>query len=118
MKKYFTLIYQAHLDAYSDPMMEVDSEPVLRQLQDEINSIIENKEYYDEIVEALGEVLSGKREAYDFGYEVYNFDCDKDDCDVTEYLTKKLGTFRTRDVYDMLKYFQQYRDDFYARRNV
>lgn len=54
MKKYFTLIYQAHLDAYSDPMMEVDSEPVLRQLHDEINSIIENKEYYDEIVEALG----------------------------------------------------------------
>lgn len=117
MKKYFKLIYQAHLDAYSDPMMEVDSEPVLRQLHDEINSIIENREYYDEIVDALEGVLSGKREGYSFGYEVYHFSCDKDDCDVTEYLTKKLGTFRTQDVYDMLKYFQQYRDDFYARQN-
>lgn len=116
MKRYFKLIYQAHLDEYNDPMMEVDSEPVLRQLHDEINSIIMNREYYDEIVEALGRVLSGEKEGYSFGYEVYYFDCDKSDCDVYEW-DKKIGLLRTQDLYDMLKYFQQYRDDFYARRN-
>lgn len=117
MKRYFKLIYEAHLTPSGKPMMEVDSEPVLRQLHDEMNSILVFREYLDEIVEALGGVLSGEKEGYSFGYEVYHFSCDKDDCDVTEYLTKKLGTFRTQDMYDMLKYFQQYRDDFYARRN-
>ena len=117
MKKYFKLIYQAHLTPSGKPMMEVDSEPVLRQLHDEMNSILVFREYLDEIVEALGGGLSGKREGYSFGHEVYYFSCDKDDCDVSEW-DKKIGLLRTRDVYDMLKYFQQYRDDFYARRNV
>ena len=116
MKRYFKLIYQAHLDEDKDPMMEVDSEPVLRQLHDEINFIIMNRKYYDEIVDALEGVLSGKREGYSFGHEVYYFDCDKEDCDVSEW-DKKIGLLRTQDVYDMLKYFQRYRDDFYARQN-
>ena len=117
MKKYHKLIYQVRLGEQNTPTLDVESEPILYDLHDELNSVLMNREYFDEVMEALGGV-SGNTEAYDFGYEVYNFDCDKDDCDVTEYLTKKLGTFRTRDVYDMLKYFQQYRDDFYARRNV
>lgn len=116
MKKYSKLIYHARLDGSNDPMLDISSDPELNGLHDEINFIIMNREYYDEIVEALGGVLSGKRKAYDFGYEVYDFDCDKDDCDVSEW-DKKIGLLRTQDVYDMLKYFQQYRDDFYARRN-
>ena len=115
-KRYFKLVYHAHLDCYHDPMMEVDAEPPLRQLHDEINSIIMFREYYDEVVEELRKVLSGEKEGYSFGHEVYSLECDKEDCDVFEW-DKKIGLLRTQDVYDMLKYFQDYRDAFYARRD-
>ena len=59
-KRYFKLVYHAHLDCYHDPMMEVDAEPPLRQLHDEINSIIMNRQYYDEIVDKMVKVLNGK----------------------------------------------------------
>lgn len=117
MKKYHKLIYQVRLGEQNTPTLDVESEPILYDLHDELNSVLMNRDYFDEVMETLGRVLSGEIGGYSFGYEVYNFSCDKNDCDVTEYLTKKLGTFRTQDMYDMLKYFQQYRDDFYARRN-
>ena len=94
-KKYFELHYNAHLSVSGIPMMEVDSVPVLRQLHDEINSVMENHE---------------------FGYEVYYFECDKDDCEVFEW-DKKIGLLRTIDMYEMLRYFQHYRDDYYSRMN-
>ena len=116
-KKYFKLVYQPHLDCLNDPMMEVDSIPELRQLHDEINSIIVNKDYYDEIVDSLKKVLDGDLRGYGFGDELYMFDCDKDECEVFDWDYSSIGLFRTQDVYDMLKEFQQYRDDFYAHRD-
>ena len=116
-KKYFELNYHAHLDELDDPMLEVDSVPILRQLHDEINFIIMNPEYFDEVVSSLKDVLDGKLRGYSFGYEVYSFSCDKEECDVYEWLRKKLGVFRTIDMYEMLRYFQHYRDDYYSRMN-
>lgn len=115
-KKYFELHYSTHLSVNGIPMMEVDSVPVLRQLHDEINSVMENQEYFDEVVSSLKDVLDGKTEWYEFGYEVYYFECDKDDCEVFEW-DKKIGLLRTKDVYEMLRYFQHYRDDYYSRMN-
>ena len=116
-KKYFKLVYQPHLDEDNNPMMEVDSIPELRQLHDEINFIIMNKEYYDKIVDTLHKVLTGEEMGYDFGYEVYSFECDKDECEVFDWDYSSIGLFRTQDIYDMMKEFQQYRDDFYAHRD-
>ena len=115
MKRYNVLEYEAHLSSLGLPMLEVDSVPVLRQLHDEINFIIMNREYYDEVVDSLSQVLSGNLHGYDFGHEVYYFECDKEECDVYEW-DKKIGLLRTQDVYDMLKYFQDYRDNYYASR--
>lgn len=84
-KKYFELHYNAHLSVSGIPMMEVDSVPVLRQLHDEINSVMENHEYFDEVVSSLKDVLDGHTNWYEFGYEVYYFECDKDDCEVFEW---------------------------------
>ena len=115
-KKYFELHYNAHLSVSGIPMMEVDSVPVLRQLHDEINSVMENHEYFDEVVSSLKDVLDGHTNWYEFGYEVYYFECDKDDCEVFEW-DKKIGLLRTIDMYEMLRYFQHYRDDYYSRMN-
>ena len=115
-KKYFELHYNAHLSVSGIPMMEVDSVPVLRQLHDEINSVMENHEYFDEVVSSLKDVLDGHTNWYEFGYEVYYFECDKDDCEVFEW-GKKIGLLRTIDMYEMLRYFQHYRDDYYSRMN-
>ena len=116
-KRYFKLGYSTHLSEGGRPILEVDSVPVLRQLHDEINFIIMNPEYFDEIVGSLKDVLDGKLRGYSFGYEVYSFSCDKEECDVYEWLRKKLGVFRTIDMYEMLRYFQHYRDDYYSRMN-
>ena len=115
-KKYFELHYNAHLSVSGIPMMEVDSVPVLRQLHDEINSVMENHEYFDEVVSSLKDVLDGHTNWYEFGYEGYYFECDKDDCEVFEW-DKKIGLLRTIDMYEMLRYFQHYRDDYYSRMN-
>lgn len=116
-KKYFELHYSVHIEDNLGPVMDIDSVPVLRQLHDEINSVMENHEYFDEIVSSLKDVLDGKLRGYSFGYEVYSFSCDKEECDVYEWLRKKLGVFRTIDMYEMLRYFQHYRDDYYSRMN-
>ena len=116
-KHYFKLVYQPRLGCHSTPIMDVESIPELVDLHDEIISIIENKEYYDEIVDSLRKVLNGDLGGYGFGYEIYTFDCDKDECEVFDWDYSSIGLFRTQDVYDMLKEFQQYRDDFYAHRD-
>lgn len=116
-KKYFELNYHAYVDEENDIMYDIDSVPVLRQLQPELVPIIMNQEYFDEVVSSLKDVLDGKLKGYSFGYEVYSFSCDKEECDVYEWLRKKLGVFRTKDVYEMLRYFQHYRDDYYSRMN-
>lgn len=115
-KRYFKLGYSTHLSEGGRPILEVDSVPVLRQLHDEINFIIMNPEYFDEVVSSLKDVLDGKLRGYSFGYEVYYFECDKDDCEVFEW-DKKIGLLRTIDMYEMLRYFQHYRDDYYSRMN-
>ena len=116
-KHFFKLIYHPRIGRSGTPMMDVDSIPELIDLHDEINFIIMNKEYYDEIVDTLHKVLTGEEMGYDFGYEVYSFECDKDECEVFDWDDSSIGLFRTQDVYDMLKEFQQYRDDFYAHRD-
>ena len=115
-KNYFKLVYQPHLNEIGNPMMEVDSIPELVDLHDEINFIIMNREYYDEVVDTLEKVLNGTKEGYSFGYEVYLLECDKEDCEVFSWFDNEtIGLFRTQDMYNMLKEFQEYRDDFYAR---
>ena len=115
-KRYFKLGYSTHLSEGGRPILEVDSVPVLRQLHDEINFIIMNPEYFDEVVSSLKDVLDGHTNWYEFGYEVYYFECDKDDCEVFEW-DKKIGLLRTIDMYEMLRYFQHYRNDYYSRMN-
>ena len=116
-KHFFKLIYHPRIGRLGTPMMDVDSIPELIDLHDEIDSIVKNEEYYDEIVDTLHKVLTGEKMGYSFGYEVYAFECDKDECEVFDWDYSSIGLFRTQDVYDMLKEFQQYRDDFYAHRD-
>ena len=115
MKKYYSLIYQGNLSKSGAPMLKLHSIPVLDQLETEINLILLNVEYLKEIILSLKGVLSGKDNGYSFGHEVYYFECDKEECDVYEW-DKKIGLLRTQDFYDMLKYFQDYRDNYYASR--
>lgn len=115
-KKYFELNYHAYVDEENDIIYDIDSVPILRQLQPELVPIIMNPEYFDEVVSSLKDVLDGHTNWYEFGYEVYYFECDKDDCEVFEW-DNKIGLLRTIDMYEMLRYFQHYRDDYYSRMN-
>jgi len=66
--------------------------------------------YLQKIVGQLSEVLENKVSHYDFGFEVYNFDCTKDEC-------KVLNTFEgwriehvvpTEDIYQLLRDWMNY----------
>ena len=66
--------------------------------------------YLQKIVDQLSELLENKISHYDFGFEVYNFDCTKDEC-------KVLNTFEgwkvecvipTQEIYQLLKDWRDY----------
>ncbi|HEY8934783.1 MAG TPA: hypothetical protein VIM65_06160 [Cyclobacteriaceae bacterium] len=70
--------------------------------------------YLIQIVDRLGELLKNQIPHYDFGFEVYNFDCNKDEC-------KVLNTFEgwrvecvlsTEEIYQLLRDWRDYLIDF------
>jgi len=78
-----------------------------------------SREYLAEIITSLEQILQGKLEQYDFGYEVYNFDCTKDEC-------KVLNTFEgwkveyiipTEEIYRLLGDWRDYLIDWEKSKN-
>jgi hypothetical protein len=69
-----------------------------------------NFEYLKEIVTNLIKVISGELEQYDFGYEVYSIDCEKDMSQVIDTYNdwKCIGKIPTQEVYTLMKDWMDY----------
>lgn len=116
--EYSKLIYYPHLSSDGQPMLEVDAVPEIRMLHNEINML----ELYgiggvDPIVQEIEDMFAGKEDACFFSSgEFLSFDCDRDDCDVWDFEENVIAKFHTKDIYDMLKSFQTFRNNYYASR--
>ena len=121
--KYSKLIWHPHLDINNSPMMDVNSEPLLvfdgsptrAILHNDINMIIEDKEYLDEVLAEFENVLSDKEEEGSYSGEMLIFFYNKETCEVS-IGNDIMAYFRTKDMYDMLKSFREYRDNYYSQR--
>jgi hypothetical protein len=62
-------------------------------------------DYVVEIVSGLEKVLNGETEKYDFGFEVYNLDCDKNNCSVLNTFDdwKEELNIPTSEIYQLMK---------------
>lgn len=66
--------------------------------------------YLQKIVDKLSELLENKISQFDFGFEVYIFDCTKNDCKVLNTFEgwKVEGVIPTQDIYQLLRDWRDY----------
>ena len=64
-----------------------------------------NENYLEEIVSSLENVLNGELEKYDFGYEVYSIECNKDISSVIDTYDgwKSIAELPTKDIYELMR---------------
>jgi len=78
---------------------------------DEITNI--SGEYLEEIITKLRKIIKGEIKTYEFGYEVYNFDCDMKECLVLNTFEdwKEEAVIPTVEIFEMLKDWKQFLDE-------
>lgn len=69
-----------------------------------------NLHYLEEIVNSLKKVLSGNLEQYDFGYEVYSIDCNKNISSIIDIFTddKIIFELPTQEIYEFIREWKDY----------
>lgn len=66
--------------------------------------------YLEEIVNSLEQVLSGDLQQYDFGYEVYSIDCNKNISSIIDTYNdwKSITEVPTQEIYEFIRDWKHY----------
>ncbi len=107
------MIYSFELYKYTDKINNTEKTSPLLKIEDdtkygcyfvdEISNLSQN--YLHEIVAALEQVLSGRLEQYDFGYEVYLIECKKETSNVVDTFEdwKLISEIYTQELYELMR---------------
>ena len=79
-----------------------------------------NENYLEEIVSSLENVLNGKLEQYDFGFEVYSIECKKDISEVVDTYDgwQSKAQIRTQEIYELMRDWKIYLENHKNERPI